>query len=326
MITNAFAFSPNQQYLFGRSYSVSVGAPYKAAAIQYGNIGQKVGPDGSILNAAPLRVKFDIDKNLLGSSNKAKIELYNMSVVSRQYIKVGYNVLLQAGYNGLIRNLFLGNVHPDGLEAKRNGSDIIMSMECGDGESAIANGRLDKSYPPGTTLAQILSDIGNAMSTPTTFNPQGVSAGAVIGIPSVIFNNGWLAHGPCNVLLNTLCKAQGLQWSVQNGNLNIIPYGKNNGRSAIVVSSATGMIGVPSFNGRIMQFISLLNPQIVPGSLVQLVSENITISGFYAVQRAHYEGDSHDNKWQVSCECIPQSGVSQNLPAANGFDFNTAVV
>lgn len=316
-IANSFVYNPNQQYLFKRSYAVNIGQLGQTAGLQYGTIG---------LHPAPLRIKFDIDKNMVGSSNKSKIELYNLSQQSRQGIKKGYVIQLLAGYNGLISQLFLGNVLPNGLTSTRNGPDIVTSMECGDGESAITFSRLDKTYPAGTTLVQILSDVAVAMSLITSYNPVGVNAGIVLGIPNLVYNNGYVAHGPCNELLNVLLKPQGLEWSVQNGNLNITPIGKYNGQSAIVVSSETGMIGTPSSNDQFTQFTSLLNPRIIPGCLVQLQSENTTLNGFYTVRRCHYEGDTHDTKWQVACEAVLQPGVSQNLPAAQGFDFNTAVV
>ena len=76
------------------------------------------------------------------------------------------------------------------------------------------------------------------------------------------------------------------------------------------------MIGVPSNNNDCTQFVSLLNPKLTPGSLVQLISENATLNGFYTLRRSHYEGDSHDSKWQVTCEGRPQGSIVQNLPAA----------
>lgn len=314
-ISNTFVFNPNQQYLFKRSYSVSLGPPNQTSAVAYGTIGK---------NPSPLRVRFDIDKNMCGSSNKSKIEIFNLSTESRQAIKKGYLLQLQAGYNGLVENLFVGNVITP--TSTRNGADIITSLECGDGESSIIFAKLDKSYPAGVTLATILSDIAKAMGTTTSSNPAGVSAGIALGIPNVTYNKGFVAHGSCKDTLDKLVKPVGLEWTVQNGNLNIIPISLFDGKTAVLLSSETGMIGVPSQNQFFTQFTSLLNPKLVPGALVQLKSENTSLNGFYKIRRAHYEGDSHDTKWQVSCEAITQSNVVQNQLPAKGFDYTTAVV
>lgn len=304
------------QYLFNRAYAVSLGPPNQVSALQYGTLG---------LNPAPLRVRFDIDKNLFGASpNHSKIELYNLSIESRQAIKKGYLVQLQAGYNNLIGTIFTGNVFK--ATSDRKGPDIITTLECLDGGSAITYARLDKSYPAGVTNFQILTDIATAMSITANYQPVSVNAGVALGIPRVTYNTGFVATGPCKDTLDKLCKPQGLEWSIQNGNLNIIPQSAYDGNSAQVVSIGTGMIGVPSTNDYFTQFTSLLNPKIVPGSLAQLISENASLNGYYKVRRSHYEGDSHDNKWQVACEATPQAGIVQNLPAAEGSNYNTAAI
>jgi hypothetical protein len=335
MILSNFVYDPNAQYLFKRAYTVSLAPPGQAASLQYGTAG---------LNPAPLRVRFDIDKNMVGSSNKSKIELYNLSIQSRQSIKKGYMCQLQAGYSGLLETLFIGNVVIP--KSVRKDGDIITELECGDGESAIVFARLDKSYGAGTTLAQILTDVAQAMGTATISNPVAINGGIAVGIPNVIYNKGFVAHGSCAETLTKLLKPQGVEWNVQNGNLNIIPINGNSGNTAIVVSSgvepsvdafgnptsvfnpqaATGLIGVPSQNDDFTQFTSLLNPKLVPGVLVKLISENTSLNGFYKIRRSHFEGDSHDNKWQVTCEAIPQTGVVQSLPTARGFNYTAAVV
>lgn len=326
MITNAtpFVFSPQQQYLFGRCYALAVGAPYQTTAIQYANF-QVTDASGKAQPPSPLRVTFDIEKNLVGSPNKSKIQLYNLSLQTRQLIKKGWVVRVQAGYKGLVETIFFGNIAVDGLKTERKQAEIILTMECLDGGSAITMATLDKSYGPGTTLAQVLKDVGQAMATPTSYNPQGIGAGVAVGIPDIVYGNGLVVTGQCRDTLDKLLKDQGLRWTVENGNLNIIPLRAHNGQSAILVSKQTGMIGTPSQN-QYTEFTSLLNPKLIPGALVKLESDNTSVNGFYKINKSHFEGDTHDNKWQVTCQCIQISGVSQTLKASNGFNYDTAVV
>ena len=323
-ISSPFTYSPSAQYLFKRAYAVALGPPNQTTALQYGTIVQSsnVGPT---LPPSPLKIRFEIDKNMYGTSpNHSKVELFNLATQTRQNIKKGYLVQLQAGYNNLIGTIFTGNVFIS--KSDRNGPDIITSLECLDGGSTIVYARLDKSYGAGTTLVQILNDVAQAMSVATSYNPVGVNAGVAVGIPNIVFNNGFHAIGPCKDTLTKLLKRTGLEWTVQDGNLNIIPKTNYDGNTAIVVSSQTGMIGVPSQNEYFTQFTALLNPQLVPGALVQLISENEALNGFYKIRRSKFEGDSYDNKWQVSCEATIQSGIVQSLPANQGFNFNTAVI
>lgn len=287
-----------------------------STGLQYGTLGA---------NPSPLRIRFDVDKNMVGSPNKTKIEIYNLSSETRSGIKKGYIVQLQAGYNNLIQTLFVGSVIT--VASTRTGADIITSLECGDGESAITNSTLNKSYPSGSTLAQILQDVGNALATVTQSQPQGIAAGIAVGIPNVVYNNGFTAHGACRDTLDILLKPQGMEWNIQNGNLNVIPIQSYNGNTAIVVSMATGMIGVPSENLNFIQFNNLLNPNLIPGALIQLIStSNPSLNGYYKLRRSHIEGDTHDQKWQTACEAVQMPTTTQILPAATGFNYQTAVV
>jgi hypothetical protein len=318
MITNALITSNLKGALFGRNYSVAIGAPNQTAALLYGLIPPSLN--------APLRVRFDIDKNPLGTSNKAKIEIFNMSNNSKQSIDKGYIVQLKAGYQGILNTLFIGNVLPDGIGSTRSGPDIITSLECGDGESSIATARLDKSYPAGTTALQILQDCASAMNVENNFNPDGTGSGIVFLPNNPVYNNGFSARGPVSDTLNKVLKRLGLEWSIQNGNLNVVPKTGHNGQQAVVVSVNTGMIGVPSNNGQVTKFTSLLNPSLIPGALVQLQSENTVLNGFYRIRRSHFEGDTHENKWQVDCECIKMNNVVQTFSNVNLIPTSTSAI
>jgi hypothetical protein len=317
MITN-FVYNQGTKYLFQRSYAVSLAPPGSSAAIQFGTIGN---------SPAPLRVRFDIDKIGVGTKANAKIEIFNMAQQTRNNIKAGWGVLLQAGYSGLLGNIFTGDVVLQGTKVTRNGPDIISELHCGDGEAAIIMTTLDKTYPPGTPLYQVLQDIAMAMHVQSAVSPTGVNIGNVFGIPNTIFQRGLTLHGPCQDHLNKLLDPAGLKWTVDNGVLNIFPVGNSSNTTAIVVSVNTGMIGVPSKNTDFTSFTSLLNPQLVPGKLVQILSEDPSINNtFYTINRAHYQGDSHDNKWEVECECFEAENVAIPAAAAQGFNFQTAVV
>ena len=324
MIQNIGTYSEESQYLFGRTYSLAIGSPYSAAALQYSNL-KVTGASGKMLIASPLRVSFDIEKNNIGSPNKGKIEVYNLSAQARNQIQKGAVLTLQAGYGKLIQTIFVGNILNKGVKIERRQNEIVTTLEGGDGESAISAATLDKSYPPGTNLSQVLQDIADSMHTPTTWNNQGIGAGIAVGIPNIVYGKGITVHGACRDTLNTLLQPLGVKWSVQNGNLTLISSKANNGDSAIVVSKYTGMIGTPS-KSQFLCFQSLLNPQLVPNAIIQLISDNTALNGFYKINKSHYEGDTHDTKWQVSCECSVAEGVSQTLPASAGFDYSSAEV
>jgi hypothetical protein len=317
MITN-FVYNQNSKYLFQRAYAVSFAAPGQAAAVQYGTLGN---------NPAPLRVSFDIDKVGVGTKSNAKIEVYNMSQQTRQNVmKSGWGILLQAGYSNFLGNIFYGDIVNQGTKVKRAGPDIIAEIHCGDGEAAIVMSTLDKTYPPGTALYVVLQDIANAMHLQTSVSPTGINVGTILSIPNTIFQRGLTLHGQCKDHLDKLLGPAGLQWNIDSGVLNIKPVGAAKTTEVIEVNINTGMIGNPSKNDDFTTFVSLLNPKLVPGALVHITSEDPAIKDtYYTLTRSHFEGDSHDNKWQVSCECIEATNINVALPSAQGFDFSKAV-
>jgi len=258
-----------------------------------------------------LKTAFDITKTAVSTSNKAKIALYNLSINSRlAFQKKGLQIQLQAGYQGLIETLYLGDVVR--VESLRHGADVVTMFECGDAEKQLYQNVFKQSYPAGTTYVQVVQDLAAAL---------GVHIGPVLGIQQQTYNKGISFCGGVKTILDTMLRGQGLSWSVQNGYLQIVPVKHHNGQEAIVLSKDSGLIGVPSQKESGIQFIALLNPKLMPESPVQIVSE--TINGFFKIRLAHFEGDSHGDKWTATCEGVPIA-VSQELPANNGDVFNTS--
>ncbi|RYF12578.1 MAG: hypothetical protein EOO40_00915, partial [Deltaproteobacteria bacterium] len=215
-----------QQYLFGRAYSIALGPPKGGAAIQFGNLDA---------GSTALRIDFEVQKGVKDKPNSAKIKLYNLKPQTRAALTVGYQVLLRAGYQGLAEKVFIGTV--DKVAHERSNADITTTIEAKDGQQGLLNAAFNRNYPVNTPLSAVLSDIGEAMS---------LDPGIVLGLPQEVLPRGATFSGSARQALTTLCRSRALEFSVQNGRLNILPQGKHLGTSAVVVSSYTGMIGIPS--------------------------------------------------------------------------------
>ncbi len=299
--------------LFNREWSVTIGTS--------GQPGKKY---------TGLQVVFDIEKTGFGSSNKAKIEIVNLSSLSRQQyqqpdpnkLTSSYQIELRAGYAGNPRTIFIGDIRT--AKNKRNGESIVTTFECGTSEKPLMYATIDKSYPPGTKFYSVLQDLALALE---------VDVGAIIGIENQTYNNGLLVSGSVKTNLDKFCSKQKLVWSIQDGRLQIYPMNHHNGQTAVILSNQviprlgitmTGLIGVPSQNAGITQFTSLMNPSISPGTPVQIYSA--TINGdFFRVNKAHFQGDSHGDKWQIDCEASPIV-VQQSISQAQGLDFSKGVI
>lgn len=292
--TADYQFNFVSSYLFNRAYALTLQPAGFVATVaqQFSN---------------QLRVEFDIIKNSFSTSNKSTIKIYNLSSDSRSKYTKGSLLILKAGYATTIDTIFRG-VCTGRVMNERKGADIITSFEFGDSEKEIFYTYFSQSYPALTPVIRVVNDLVQAM---------GVTLGSVSGIPeTAIYSKGFTACGNVKKYLDNIAKTYNLQWSIQNGALQILPKGAALLQSAVVISKGTGLIGIPSQgNGgdNITTFTSLLNPKLVPNSLVSLVSDNFT--GIFTIKNAKFEGDTHGNKWQTVCECTEvNNAVAINVP------------
>lgn len=286
-----------------KSYTSQVSLGFNA-------LGQKQSRQGG------LKIIFDIEKNSVSSSNKSKIQIYNLNQDSRKLFVKDVLIKLDAGYNGLIDSIFFGNSVAR-VSTERKGPDFVTTFELGDGERELYTGFINDSFPPATPVSFVVQALLAELD---------LSKGNIFSLPVGVYNNGYVAIGSIKQNLDRILDANGLQWHVSNGKVNIYPKTSGNAQTAIVINQATGMIGTPSQGeggDNIVQFTSLLNPGLVPGQAVSLTSENF--NGVYSIRNCHFEGDTHGNKWQVSCECalLPNASIGGVLSAGASL-FSTA--
>lgn len=291
--------------LYWRSYAVEVARPEGGVAYTFGN---KSG------GGAALRIAFEIKKVAPGSANTGTLTLYNLNEDLRTLLRPGAHLRLWAGYRNFTELLFSGTAFQ--VATKRQGPDITTTIELLDGLDALLYASIDKNYPPNTSLATILEDIAEAMN---------VDPGVAYDIPNVQYPRGHSISGSCRDMLEMLLKPLGYEASVQNEKLNILKVGSPTTGTFIEVSSKTGLIGIPSKSLVAVEFEALLNPLLVPGTYVHLITKNANTTGMYTVRSCVMAGDSHDTKWSVTCEAVIANEIGKTLQVAKGFKYNTAV-
>jgi len=294
----------NPQYLYKRDWALTVGIGSSTTGNRYTGV----------------RVVFDINKTSDSSSNKSKIEVYGLQAQTRQSyqaasvsdVKSALQVRLDAGYEGLVLPIYIGDVRL--VTNRREAADVITTFECGTAEKQLLLTHYDQTYGKGTTLLQVIKDLASALQ---------VDVAPVRGVPNATFNFGFAATGTVSSTLDRVTKSFGLQWSVQDGVLAVYPLGATSGvptARAIVLSESTGLVGVPSKNEGntgLTQFQSLLNPSLVPGTPVQIFSD--TIQGeYFVIRNARFQGDTHGNNWTVDCQAT-RITVTQTTSANIGL-------
>lgn len=286
-------------------------------------VGTKGGSAGTIPADARViknRLKFTVEKNSEGNSNKATIAIFNLSQDTRNFLEKTDNyVILRAGYQDAISAIFTGDV----LKGKheRSGPDITTTLECGDGELALRDAVVSVGLGPGATNTQI---INQAVAAITGLS---VARGYMDTIPTRTFANGFTYSGPAKSLLKEQLRAVGLEFHIQDGELNIMVPDKTDLQLAVEITPETGLIGFPTKTPEGVDFVSLLNPFIRPGRAIKIESKQFqgafgSQSGVAAsaalvhsgstvrCRRVVFEGDTKEGPWQSKAECVAIGGSS----------------
>ena len=264
-------------YLFDRSVSIEFGTP--------GQLGKKF---------TDLRVVFEIKKTITSEPNKGKIQIYNLSKASQTLAEKKQDnslyVKLYAGYGLKLGTVFTGDVIAS-LSRRENG-DVITEFEVGDGEGPYVETTINKSFSPGVSFKDVLTTAAKSFGLPVN---------TITGVKDEQFINGLAVSGQSKDVMDNLTKKQDLRWSIQNGAIQVTgPDGKVEGRM-VLLSSDSGLIGSPKKKEKgKFEFISLLQPNILPGSVVRLESK--FLKGDFIAQTVIHKGDSVEGDYFTTIE------------------------
>ena len=277
-----------------------------------------------------LHIGFQIDKDTTKESNKAKLEIYNLSDATRKKIEVpDTEVEIYAGYEkaGGAILAFKGSV-TYGF-TRDAGTDCITTLDLADGTKAMRDSYCSLSYAPGTSATTIIQRCANEMGVPVVY---GDGVGELES-----YQNGYSYIGQADGALTEICNALGLSWSIQNNILNIILAGGTSTNRGLVFSPQSGLVGVPE---RIIQaeyksnksnpkktakkkakkekprkkagwkIQTLLVPSVNPADMVKVESKWIT--GWFRVEKVSHRGDYNGTNWGSAMELIEVENAKQD--------------
>ena len=279
-------------------------------------------------NNEAINISFDIDRDLTQETNKAKIKLWNLVGADRSKIeKEDQKLELYAGYrdNGGAQRIFTGTIIQAYSEDK--GTDIITEITGSDGQIPVRDTAVSLSYAPGTDGGTIVKAVAGQMGIPLV-EGEGVSYEA--------YPHGYSFVGRAAEALNEVCNGQGLNWSIQNGELQVILGFGVAAQTGVVFSSSTGLVGFPPT--RIVQsrpkedklpgkrqgrqsakkeepekkagwkIETLLCPTVNPGDAVKVESRVVT--GWFRIETLKHTGELYGNDYRTQMELIEGLGAS----------------
>jgi hypothetical protein len=274
--------------LFGREYSVVVSP---ADVPTFGGF-----------DVSNLRCTFRVKKNLKPEPNTAEVEIYNLAESSRRVLESAskLNLRLEAGYEQTgTAQLFLGQVRH--AVTTWEGPDSITSITTGDSEKEIRESRLQLSVGPAVPVPVALTAIARALKVSPGNIGQATALLATKGVANM-FGPGTVISGNAARELTDFCRSAGLEWSVQDGQLQILNLNKPLAQKAVFLSSATGLVGSPSVDGKgIVTAQALIIPDLQPGRLV--VFDSRQVKGGYRIEHVEWTGDSNGADWYANLAC-----------------------
>lgn len=264
---------------------------------------EKTGTNGIVIE--DMRIEFEIERNLTKNPNTCDVTITNLSEASRaEFSRKPLLINLEAGYDGINRLMFVGDLHYAASEQK--GTDWSTLLQMGDGDRIHHSAKVSKSYNGTVTAKQVLRDICKSFGQDL---PANVEAATDL---DVRLEGGTISFGRVRDELTSILAPYGYSWSFQNGKVQILKDTEANRNGVFVISEETGMIGTPEFGSTPrsgkpphMTVNMFLFPEILPGSRVKVISKALADGNIFKVISTKHRGDTHAGDWFTTLEIKP---------------------
>ncbi|MDI2595029.1 hypothetical protein POF45_26930 [Pseudomonas sp. 681] len=285
-------------------------------------ISLKVGDATDALDLSDMRIRFAVRRGDIATPNTADIRVYNLSDDTVKKIQKEFErVVLQAGYPGNYGTIFDGTIKQV-RRGRESQTDTYIDITAADGDSAYNFGVMNVTLAGGSTAQDHLDQVLKSLAS------RGITMGESPELSPSKLPRGKVFYGMTRDFLDILGKTQDVSWSIQDRKLTLIPNNAYLPGDAVVVTSATGMIGLPEQNQNGINVRTLLNPGIRVGKRLKLDNTSIQklrlnpaplgqasvdlsliqirtdSDGFYKVLVANHYGDNRGNDWYTDTICI----------------------
>lgn len=277
----------------------------------------------SALDVSHLRVTFDVHQALTSAPNWSTIRVYNVDEDTISQIQYEFDrVDLYVGYGDAdeATHLFQGQVIQFNAGSEV-GPDTWLDIVAQDGELATNWTTVNHTLTAGWTQREAAQEAARAMAE------NGATVGHVGGLPETPMPRGKAVYGMARDYLDALRFNASSDWSIQDGRVELLPFEETTPDEAVVLTAATGLIGVPkrTVDGIIIK--SLIDPAFQRGGMVEIDNASIqdpnidleykadnyrpsvSSDGVYKIRAADHVGDTRGRDWYTTLTCIsPYSG------------------
>lgn len=277
-----------------------------------------VAEDDQGLDLSELHFTFDIKQSDLQTPNNALIRVFNLSDKTAQQVQSQYTrVVLQAGYQQGNFGIIFDGTLKQVKRGRLNATDTYLDLYAADGDKAYNFSVVNSTMAAGATQQQKLETITKAMG------PQGVTLGYnPAASTGGVLPRGKVLFGMARDYMKDYCDTTNTSWSIQDGKVVVIEQTGYLPDQAIVLTSKTGMIGMPEQTDNGIRVRSLLNPLTKVGGRVHInnasiqraliniqytainLLASISDDGFYKLYVVEHKGDNRGNDWYTDMTCL----------------------
>lgn len=249
-----------------------------------------------------LEISFDVERSIEHAPNTCKLRVWNLNRDQRRALaalsvrgqrpgKIRTELTIGSGDQSFL--LFKGDLR--WAVSEQDGGDWETQIEGDDGGRAHVDARINRSFPPGTRVDQVVRACADALGLGLGNLPPFLT-----GLRA--YDEGTAVSGRASDALRGVLAGIGLTYSVQHGVVQAQRGGAPLALPIVLLKPGAGLIGSPSLTpeGRVAA-IALLRPGLDPGARVQLESAEVP-RGTYAIRRMRAEGDASSTPWYAHLE------------------------
>lgn len=270
-------------------------------------VGAALGTLRTGLEVSKHRCYWRVEKTNKPEPNKCQLKIWNLSREQRAQIEElrpkegstsGIPVLIEGGYKSTgVSQIFLGDLRT--VWSERLGPEWVTTIESGDGEQAIQNARINQSFGPRTSPDVVLRAIVRNLGVGEGNVNQTLAKLRATGTANLLDRA--VLSGSAAEHLTNFTRQAGLEWSIQDGALQILDRDRALAGFAVLLGSSSGLVESPTVDPKgILTARAFVQPGIRVGALVRVQSQ--TVQGNYRIERASWECDTHGIPWYVTVE------------------------
>jgi hypothetical protein len=257
------------------------------------------------------RVQFKAVRSLGKHPNTCELSVTNLSREHRAALQKRHaRIRLMAGYVGSSSQLFSGQARS--VDNVRRGTEWETKVRCGDGERQYVYGSCSESFAPGTPVADVIRRLARISGLGIGNVELALQSAASSKVPVVErYENGFTAYGNTSTALDNAITAAGFEWSIQDGQLQLLRPGAVVAQRPVLLTSDSGLIGSPEHGApgkkggpAPLKVRALLMPNLRPGGRVELRTEGIPKAS-YRISRVEHSGDTSGTTWYSDMEVEP---------------------